>query len=480
MAEIDVPEAKIADPQRAFSDTEFVHLPDVPVFAEHETVTRDGKKRKFSRAELEAIAERCNRRIRETGDYAALTLGHTPSPEAQAKGVEQPELVGFAGPFKIGRLPNQERFAILADFHVYRDDLARVKKHPRRSPELWLEDRYEEMFLDPIALLGAEAPRLDMGLLYSAQRHGRLVEKYAAAGPAAASTFVPSHGDKTDYMGKNCYAADDDSQPTSKPQGAGMLTPEDVKQVVDAIYATEPFQFLMSQFQASGAASTSASADGAAAPAGGEPTPPPAGPPDAGAPPAAPPAAGPPGNGAPPPNHAPDEEPEKMEGTMGAPQRRYNAGEADVGLEDTSNVSGGGTEKFSKQFKQLQNELNVERGKRVDAERLQALTNLRWQGYAIDPEKVLNICRYGKMDDEQFTAHIEFIEENVKHCPVEVGLPTFAEAINGAPGPGRKAGAEQYSMASSEKAMQICNRMVDKGERPDYAEILADVKAGKR
>lgn len=173
----------------SFDESQFVNLPNVPVFAEHETVLgKDQRQIKFGRDELSAICNRCNQRIRETGDYAAVTLGHTPSPDAAEKGAQQPEVVGYAGPFRMGLLGEageRQRFAILADFHIFKEDFQRVrKKFARRSPEVWVEDRVDQMFLDPIALLGAEAPRLDMGLmLYSASRSGRAIEKYAFAGP---------------------------------------------------------------------------------------------------------------------------------------------------------------------------------------------------------------------------------------------------------------------------------------------------------
>ena len=85
-------------------------------------------------------------------------IGHTPDP--QGGEAPQPELVGYAGPFRLGTIGEGERkcWAILADFHVFRNDLAKVRKHPRRSPELCLEDSYEEMFLDPIAC-SARRPR---------------------------------------------------------------------------------------------------------------------------------------------------------------------------------------------------------------------------------------------------------------------------------------------------------------------------------
>ena len=226
-----------------FPTEEFETIANVPVFREHETVTRSGRQIKFGRAELQAVADRCNQRIAETGDFAAITIGHTPSPEERAAGSPEPPVVGFAGPFRLGRLGHGSSisYAILADFHVrneYRKDLT---ANPRRSPELWLEDRYEDMFLDPIALLAGQAPRLDLGLLYSAKRHGRELMKYA--GPAMASptsTFIPSQD----------YAAG--SQTDKEPKMA--LTPDEVGQIVDAIeqldWVTEVKSMLSTQLGA--------------------------------------------------------------------------------------------------------------------------------------------------------------------------------------------------------------------------------------
>jgi hypothetical protein len=175
-----------------FPDDEFVTVPNVPVFAEHTTKSsKDGRELKFGPQELKLVADRCNQRIQQSGDFAAVCFGHTPSPGDNAP---MPEICGYAGPFRLGRLGADNRVAILADFHIYKTDLEQFKRHPRRSPEVWLEDRYEEMFLDPIALLGSECPRLDMGMMYSAHKDGRVVEKYTAVAPAAGNVFVPDAG----------------------------------------------------------------------------------------------------------------------------------------------------------------------------------------------------------------------------------------------------------------------------------------------
>src|SRR5574340_1365156 len=124
-----------------FPEDQFLTLLNVPVFAEHETLAKDGRALRFTRRELMAVAERCNRRIRETGDYAAISLGHTSEDEAAAA----PPVIGYAGPFRVGVLGQpgaKARYAILADFHVFKDQAAKLREFPRRSPELWVEDRY--------------------------------------------------------------------------------------------------------------------------------------------------------------------------------------------------------------------------------------------------------------------------------------------------------------------------------------------------
>lgn len=81
---------------------QYVTVRGVPVFAEHRTKTKDGRELRFGQRELQAVADRCNRRIRETGDYAVVCLGHTPDLDQKAAGVNiDPEVVGFAGPFRV-------------------------------------------------------------------------------------------------------------------------------------------------------------------------------------------------------------------------------------------------------------------------------------------------------------------------------------------------------------------------------------------
>ena len=156
---------QIADKQ--FTDDKFVKVDDVCVFAEHETKDSKGNPQRYDKAALQAIVDRCNHRIADTGDFATLTDGHTPSKTDAAKGAKQPEVLGFMGPFRVGEIGNVEpRAAIFATQYHFRDSHSKVSKLPRRSVELWMDPDMSKRFFDPIAALGAETPRLDLGLKY--------------------------------------------------------------------------------------------------------------------------------------------------------------------------------------------------------------------------------------------------------------------------------------------------------------------------
>lgn len=260
-----------------FSNGDFVQVKDVPVFTEHTTTDRDGNMVVYDRNALEAIADRCNERIEDTGDFSPITDGHTPDREASERGVPMPEVLGYAGPYRLGRVGNKKpRWAIFADEWWHKDDVQKLKKLRRRSPEVWLEERMEDRFFDPIAALGAETPRLDMGMTRFARTgDGREVAKYTAAAPSAFSVDIKDEievgdGGKQDYgvnpwlaagmgalagnMLKKCppcpgdtgfrsYQAsccDDDSDHDTDHKNyqgeEGMaLSPDDVQNIVDAI-----------------------------------------------------------------------------------------------------------------------------------------------------------------------------------------------------------------------------------------------------
>jgi hypothetical protein len=166
-----------------FGSDKFVKVADVPIFAEHTTKDREGNVVVYDKAALQAIATRCNERILDTNDFCPITNGHTPDEEQARQGAESPDIVGYAGNFHLGMIGNKSpRWAIFTDEYHFADEHDKLAKKPRRSVEIWTEDRMEDRFFDPIAALGAETPRLDLGLVYAKRQaaNGRFVQKYAA------------------------------------------------------------------------------------------------------------------------------------------------------------------------------------------------------------------------------------------------------------------------------------------------------------
>lgn len=490
-----------------FSEDEFVRIENVPVFAEHSTTKPDGTPLQFGAYELQLIAERCNRRIHETGDYAAVCVGHTPKPEARAAGAPMPPLIGFAGPFRLGVLGSGEarRHVILAVFWIRRDEIDTFRRHPRRSPELWLEQDYADMILDPIALLGAEPPRLDMGLVYSRMQasDGREVLKYSsmAASPGASNVFVPSD--------RLQHAADSNPEAT--------MDSNLVSQIVQAMTSLPAWQFLESLMEQSqgdppgGGLPAAPPEEPAMDPAG----PPPAAPPVAPASPPAPPMDEPPSG---PPSEPPmEDEPEKyaaldamddeeIEQYMARRKRRYEAGSLE---QDDSGPASGSLDPAPSQYSrshagamhyaaqaqrlqaeksQLQAEVHRLRAVATDSSRRTKLAELQNDGVILNVDEEMTRVCYSRMNDAQFNGHVEAITKNYQRVPLG-GLPSGLSGAlsDGAisrdtPGAGaQRSAAEQQQRAQySKEATDIVLRGRERGQSLDFGAVLADLHGGKR
>ena len=203
----------------------YTRIPNVAVFAEHTTKNRDGTVSKYDLKALRAIADRCNARIADTGNYSAITEGHTP----ESSSALQPTVLGYSGPFKLGMIGRQKpRWAIFADEHWLNEHKSKMRSLPNRSPEVWLEPKIEDRFFDPIAALGATTPRLDLGMVRYGRRGEALVEKYSATAIGAFSGGPP---EPVRYG-----AADDQS-------GDSSMDDDFVQKVVDAIMSSDVFQW---------------------------------------------------------------------------------------------------------------------------------------------------------------------------------------------------------------------------------------------
>lgn len=489
-----VPVANVR-PRNDFPETEFVNRPNVPVFTEHETTCTSGRyqgrRLKFSYSELLAVAQRCNRRIEERGDYAGITAGyHTPPRELIWKGeAVMPPLVGFAGPFRMGQIDtgNGGRiWAILADFHFFRESywvrlpngqqISIEKQYPRRSAELWLEERYADMFLDPITLLSADAPRLDMGLLYSTQSHsGDLCEVYSvAAAPSASSVFVPSGGAKKHYS--------DPGDPVM------ALAPEDVQQIVAAIMQTEPMQFLQSLMAQSGDPNgqpPGPSPDGGGAPTGADPMQNAGGDPmgGAGPMPGAAPGAGPMGS-----------VPATPPAPIAQPTKPYS-GEDDMDDDDEFTATTPAKPKKAdkedysaaqlyQRIHNLEGQLEVERYARINDARRGWFASKAAEGYPVDIEAEMAICAAGAMSKQQFEHYSKQFEKVRTPAPLNQNLHVPSGPAPSAKGqtvsrPDGTAEVYAYSKDVSDRAMSICQSMIDRGEDADYGEVLQKVAAGQ-
>lgn len=220
----------------------FKNVSHVPVFCEHTTKRMvsgpDGQREEsvvYDRNALVDVLNRCNHRILDTGDFSPITEGHTPDKESLDKGARMPRVLGYSGPFRLGMIGNENpRWAIFADEHHSPEHAELLRNElNRRSPEIWMEERMADRFFDPIAALGAETPRLDMGMTrYHRTTHdGREVLKYSATAPGAMNTFLPSHGD-------------DEDRQRYEGNMTGQVDSNLVTQIVDTLFETDLFQKL--------------------------------------------------------------------------------------------------------------------------------------------------------------------------------------------------------------------------------------------
>jgi hypothetical protein len=227
----ELPVAATTDAASILNSQEFVEFENVPVFVEHERKLPTGQTLSFGRKELQKVVDRSNKRIEETADFCPIVIGHTNRDPRAPK----PPKIGWAGPFRLGWLnKDKKKLAVLCDFRIEQDKACLLKEYPRRSAELWSAGgNYDEMYFDPISLLGAETPWSDMGiLLYQKEEDGEKIW-YAAEAPSAFNVFVP--GSKNT---KEKYSMESDEIKLSSDQQAFAQT------ILNAIFQSPEFKFL--------------------------------------------------------------------------------------------------------------------------------------------------------------------------------------------------------------------------------------------
>lgn len=200
-----------------FPADKFEHFGPRCIFLEH-TVPESGDGSRpeihYGQKELQKLVDWANYRIRNSENFAALSDGHTPSQDEKAAGAQDPEVLGYSGPFYLGLLGDMKpQWAIYADEWVHTGDVPRFEKLQRRSPEVWANEPIEQRTMDPIAALGAATPRLDSGMNPYCRRatDDRLVMRYSVATlPGPMNVFVPSAGKKKRTKTTVDYSGDSD------------------------------------------------------------------------------------------------------------------------------------------------------------------------------------------------------------------------------------------------------------------------------
>jgi hypothetical protein len=253
-----------------FSSNRFV--PNVCYFSEHETIGRDGRPVRYSFHELSEIVEEHNSRA-DRHNYSALASKHTVDgvlPENL-----EPKVVGYVGSARLGMVGNENpQWAAFFDEHhktdKYSTDVLADKQ--RRSVEV---NRYKDgrrPYFDPVAVLGADSPRLPLPVARYAE-DGAMIDRYSVMAPAQVSgsnSFIPSFGsDNTKPRQQQQYS----EQPTM----GSNLTPQDIQAVVQAIQSTPEMEWVRNQMGTGGPASAGGGGNGPqqAAPGGAPSMPPP-------------------------------------------------------------------------------------------------------------------------------------------------------------------------------------------------------------
>jgi len=196
----------------------------VPIMDEHVRSLKDGKQIVMSRQQLEQMAQVNQERYLDTGDESPVVAdfeyrrGHTRRPGDK---LPNPEVVGYAKNFRVvdgfGKL--NPRAALVCDMRFQEKDRERLRGFPRRSIEWFPSDN----IIDPISLLGAEAPVRSLGLMQF------------------------SRGDEMRFR----YSMDEFGQEPDGDEGGGIPNLDAIVQAVMNAFANSPMgQYIAGKMQA--------------------------------------------------------------------------------------------------------------------------------------------------------------------------------------------------------------------------------------
>lgn len=250
-----------------FTPDQYQRLNNVAMFHEHTVPAQSiGDKevpaQHYGRDELAEMVDGMNDRILDHDEFSPITRGHTGQKPGAKDGERQmPEVLGFAGPYRLGMIGRKNpRWAIFGTEYHMKDAVPELKKRVGRSPEVWRYSRMRDRFFYPIATLGEEMPRLNLPPAHYSRRNADespvFVECYSAVFPGGSNTFVPSFKASPDGRKPMAdqYSADSPAHMQSPNAGGGgtKLGDMTLEEFLEVFMETQPQQFLLGLMRQSG------------------------------------------------------------------------------------------------------------------------------------------------------------------------------------------------------------------------------------
>lgn len=426
---------------------DFVVYEDVPVWKEH--TNRDGVY--FGKQQLERVCKNLNERITETGDFSPIVIGHTDDDRRT-----DPPVVGFSGPYRLSRIGSKDpKWCIVArKFRIFKRDYQRSQRYPRLSVEYWASKKDPTNgHFDPICLLGAETPELDLGLRYAKRddaaecvRYSRFEHnpthepvRYGATAPSGANTFVPSDDSPQRYE----QGGDNPSEPEESTSMA--LSQDDIAQIVEAM---KPVMQAMIEENAAGGLGDP---DDLGAGDGAE-----AAPPDAAAPPTAPPGLPP---EAPPPAGPVDKDDE--------PAKRYRRERDDYHQKYQREVAA--RREAESKLAEVSQKVAVAQGDARKAQRYAKLQELKSDGYSFDLDEELTDTE--ALDDDRFSRHCDKIVQRYERIPIGRRIPLEAAL----PMPTKSDPQYETRERYARQAREETERRRTAGQEVEYFDVLDEI-----
>jgi len=450
---------------QAFPADQYRNVPAICYFIEHETTGRDGKAVKYTVKELADIVDEHNDRA-DTDNWTAITDGHTH--DGIVPQHMQPKVIGYAGPYRLGMVGHAKpKFAVFADEHHVLSEKPLLDRKRRRSVEINRFRDGRRPYIDPVAALGAESPRLPLPVARYQDGEadkcwyvigpGSGVERYEFAQAGGMNTFIPS-----DNIGAKRHRYESPESATQSQGNQSMnVNPNQgddlIPRLVQALMETPQMQWVTQQMEQAG-------------PQNQQPV----------------------GAGQPPvPNVNPDESQDKGGMPPMANQNRYSViddegadikdrfsalndrlHEVETERNDLSEKYSALSDSFNRQLAEhaeLRKALVGLEQRAVDADRLSALRDLRDRySYFFDDEewaKQCETCLYSEgatMNSDQFTAHLAQVERYAKKAsPVTPMIPVGRS--------GRSAPMDDVGEAELAQAIiDRCTASANRGEVMTY------------